>query len=301
MSVRPQGEPAAGQATSDAPEPSRGPAAEVPPRPLVLAVGALLGLAGCLAGVAAVAAVYLGGCTPWAYLPGLGLLLAGGGMLRAVLRVASWHALQLADGLLVVADATGRAHRWCLVDQGQGAAEAADAPPARDGCRGEESSVSGQSPAGQTEIQAALTAVAPGAASDRPAGEAEPAGREILLVEDDPVTGMAVSLTLGELGYAVRSAIDGREALDYLHGHPRPGLILLDLMMPGMNGWDFRHKQQQDPALADIPVVVVSAVEGSWQDAQGLGAAGWLQKPVELDYLLAAVQRHCTPGPQAVG
>jgi CheY-like chemotaxis protein len=124
----------------------------------------------------------------------------------------------------------------------------------------------------------------------------EPGGCEVLLVEDDPVTGLAVSLTLGERGYAVHSAADGREALDYVHGHPPPRVILLDLVMPGMDGWQFRQQQQQDAALAGIPVVVMSGAADRDQEALAVDAAGYFLKPYDIRTLLELVGCHC-PGP----
>jgi CheY-like chemotaxis protein len=115
----------------------------------------------------------------------------------------------------------------------------------------------------------------------------------ILVVEDDPGSREAISLVLELQGYAVDSAANGLEALNHLQQDERPCLILLDLMMPVLDGRGFRARQRQDPALADIPVVVVSADGSVAQKAASLGAAGYLQKPVEVDELLAAVQRLC--------
>jgi CheY-like chemotaxis protein len=115
----------------------------------------------------------------------------------------------------------------------------------------------------------------------------------ILLVEDDEATRTAMALALELQGYTVTAVANGQEALDQLRAAGRPCLILLDLMMPVMDGWQFRRAQAQDPALAGIPVVVVSADGSVPQKAAALGAAGFLQKPVEVDDLLVTVQRHC--------
>jgi CheY-like chemotaxis protein len=117
------------------------------------------------------------------------------------------------------------------------------------------------------------------------------AEQHILIVEDDAITREAMSMVLEGEGYAVTGAAHGREALDRLRQGPLPDLILLDLMMPVMDGWEFRAAQRQDPALAGIPVMVVSAASDAPQKAVALGAAGFLGKPVELDVLLDAVQR----------
>jgi CheY-like chemotaxis protein len=115
----------------------------------------------------------------------------------------------------------------------------------------------------------------------------------ILLVEDDAATREAMAPALEMSGYTVAGAANGQEAIDHLRGDGRPCLILLDLMMPVKDGWQFRAEQQQDPSLAGIPVVVVSADGTVDQKAVALGAAGYLQKPVEVDQLLSVVRRHC--------
>jgi CheY-like chemotaxis protein len=115
----------------------------------------------------------------------------------------------------------------------------------------------------------------------------------ILLVEDDAASREAIALALQLQGYQVATAANGREALDRLRDDCRPCLILLDLMMPVLDGWQFRARQQRDPALASIPVIVVSADGSVRQKAASLGAADYLETPVEVDKLLAVVERHC--------
>jgi CheY-like chemotaxis protein len=116
----------------------------------------------------------------------------------------------------------------------------------------------------------------------------------VLLVEDDIDVREAVTDTLKDAGYGVLSARHGQEALDLLRkqGAPKPCLILLDLMMPVMDGWQFRELQSKDPALADIPVVALSAHDG----LHALGAAGHLRKPVQLRALMDVVERFCGSG-----
>src|SRR5262245_60472537 len=120
-----------------------------------------------------------------------------------------------------------------------------------------------------------------------------PAGKSILIVEDDADIREAMALVLQDDGYTVARSANGSEALAYLHASPPPSLILLDLMMPVMDGWQFRQEQRRDPALAPIPVVVVSADSHVRQKAEGIGAVDHLQKPVELERLLEMVHRHC--------
>jgi CheY-like chemotaxis protein len=114
---------------------------------------------------------------------------------------------------------------------------------------------------------------------------------EVMVVEDD----FAIRETLRELiedeGYRVLWASNGREALALLE-HRSPRLILLDLMMPVMDGREFRLAQRSDPALARIPVVVISADHALEQKVAGLAVDGWLAKPFELDALLTTLQRY---------
>ncbi len=120
-----------------------------------------------------------------------------------------------------------------------------------------------------------------------PPGEGD---RPILLVEDDEATREAVGLLLRGQGYAVADASNGREALDWLHGGLRPRLILLDLIMPVMDGYAFRAEQLADPELEDIPVLVCSAAADLSRRDRSLRAAATLSKPVELDRLVGAVR-----------
>ena|SRR5438128_2550638 len=117
--------------------------------------------------------------------------------------------------------------------------------------------------------------------------------KSILVVEDDAATRDAVALVLEDEGYSVTGVANGQEALHHLRQTSAPNLILLDLMMPVMNGWEFRKQQTQDPALQSIPVVVISADGALPQKAAALGATDYLIKPIDLDKLLEAVQRYC--------
>jgi CheY-like chemotaxis protein len=112
-------------------------------------------------------------------------------------------------------------------------------------------------------------------------------GKRILLVEDDEITRGAIKMVLEWEGYQVDCAANGQEALDYLHGQGEPELILLDVMMPVLDGEQFRREQKRDPSLAKIPVVVVSALEA----AARLDAAGHVRKPFQVEELLAAIRQ----------
>jgi len=102
---------------------------------------------------------------------------------------------------------------------------------------------------------------------------------DLLVVEDDDdLRGMLSILLKGE-GYGVIEAVHGQDALDKLRQSDRPCLILLDLFMPTMNGWAFREAQMKDAAIADIPVVVVSADPDAARHAATLGVAASMTKP----------------------
>ena len=123
-----------------------------------------------------------------------------------------------------------------------------------------------------------------------------PAGsrRVVLVVEDDPDALDAITAILEDAGYDALRAANGSEALRQLADHKgHCDLILLDLLMPVMNGWDFRRKQKDTPAFADIPVLLMSAGAHMATVSGELNAAGTVTKPVEVADLLAVVQRHC--------
>jgi CheY-like chemotaxis protein len=108
----------------------------------------------------------------------------------------------------------------------------------------------------------------------------------ILVIDDDSDIREVVGEALAFEGHEVASARDGAEGLARCHVF-HPDLILLDLMMPGMNGWDFRRAQRRDASLARIPVLVVTAL-GHDPDIE---VAAVLAKPFRLDDLLAHVRR----------
>ena len=117
--------------------------------------------------------------------------------------------------------------------------------------------------------------------------------RHILVVEDDDEIRETLVCVLEQRGFNVGEARNGREALDRLHdGGDAPRLILLDLMMPVMDGWQFRQAQLEDPQLARIPVVVLSAMTNLRTRGADLHAAECLAKPVDLSHLLEAVSRY---------
>jgi CheY-like chemotaxis protein len=119
------------------------------------------------------------------------------------------------------------------------------------------------------------------------------ASRRVFVIEDDADTREMLGQVLEIEGYDVVSAGDGQDALRRLRAEPTPSVILLDLMMPGMNGWQFRDEQRRDPTLAAIPVVVLSGDDGVERKASALGVSGYLRKPIDLGTLLDTLSRYC--------
>lgn len=112
----------------------------------------------------------------------------------------------------------------------------------------------------------------------------------ILIVEDDDEIRDLLAEMLGDEGYAVLTASDGQQALDVLAAPPVPNLIVLDLMMPNMDGWTLRSRLLEDGKLADIPVVVLSGAADLRQGASGLQAVRVLTKPVKWNTFLDVVR-----------
>ncbi len=116
----------------------------------------------------------------------------------------------------------------------------------------------------------------------------------VLIVEDDHDTREMLERFLQLEGFGVRTAANGEAALESLRREGNPCVILLDLMMPVMNGWQFREVQSQDPSLAKVPVVVVTAA-GPQSGIPAIHADGWISKPVDFERLLATIGGFCTP------
>jgi CheY-like chemotaxis protein len=115
----------------------------------------------------------------------------------------------------------------------------------------------------------------------------------ILVVDDQTESSDAVGLLLEQQGLKVRVAHDGEEALAALHQGLRPCLVVVDLMMPKMDGWEFRQRQLSDPQFATIPVVIMSGYPNAQKAAGTLGVRTILKKPLRPDRILALVNRHC--------
>jgi CheY-like chemotaxis protein len=120
----------------------------------------------------------------------------------------------------------------------------------------------------------------------------------VMIVEDDRDTREMLARFLELEGFDVREAANGQAALESLREDARTCVILLDLMMPVMNGWQFRQAQTNDPELKKIPVVVVTAA-GARDQIPSIDADAWLSKPVDFDRLLATIDPLCSRAPDA--
>jgi len=116
--------------------------------------------------------------------------------------------------------------------------------------------------------------------------------KQILIVEDDVGSRRALANVLEDRGYSVLAVGTVSDALDELARGPLPQLIVLDLMLPDMEGWDFRHRQKKDPAIASIPVIGVSAV-GKLMDVEYS-----FRKPIDYDQFLTAVEKYVQRPPK---
>jgi CheY-like chemotaxis protein len=113
--------------------------------------------------------------------------------------------------------------------------------------------------------------------------------KNVMVVDDDEDIRESIADVLRECGYEVECAMNGRDAMSKLRGGVRPSVILLDLMMPVMDGWQFRAEQVEDPRLAGIPVIVISAAGANPGVPEGTCA--YLRKPFNLKDLLREIER----------
>jgi CheY-like chemotaxis protein len=125
----------------------------------------------------------------------------------------------------------------------------------------------------------------------QPREETPPTHCPVLIVEDDEDLRDMMAQMLTIEGFTAATAANGREALEYLHSTGKPNVILLDLMMPVMDGWEFRRQQKADPDLAPVPVIVLSALDPP--RAATVDADAFLKKPLDFDRLLELVRDHC--------
>lgn len=120
------------------------------------------------------------------------------------------------------------------------------------------------------------------------------AGKSIVVIEDDDDIRQVIRVYLELEGYEVFTASNGRHGLDLLTQIPRPGLIFLDLMMPVMNGWQFVDLLHADPALATIPVIVITADTST---VRSIRAERVIHKPFDPDVLYEVAREYCAPNP----
>ncbi len=121
--------------------------------------------------------------------------------------------------------------------------------------------------------------------------------QKVLLAEDDPAAREAVRLLLEREGLDVAVAGDGEEALCFLRENGPPHLELLDLSMPGTDGWSFMDALTRDPTWLGVPVVVLTGAAGvTAEDVRAFGADDLLRKPVDPDELIATVSRYAWAG-----
>ena len=117
--------------------------------------------------------------------------------------------------------------------------------------------------------------------------------QQILIVEDDSALREALAQVLMDEGYDLLRARDGLEAVNCLKKGNRPDVILLDLSMPVVNGWELRMFQKRDPDLARIPVILITAGGYSREEVAWLEPSALLPKPLDLPLLLSIVRRFC--------
>jgi CheY-like chemotaxis protein len=118
--------------------------------------------------------------------------------------------------------------------------------------------------------------------------------RCIFVVEDSKDIRDLIVLLYQSEGYVAESACDGKEALEKLRARSElPAVILLDLMMPGMDGIQFRIEQEKDTRLMNVPVLVMTADSNAEIKALKVGAKGYLRKPVSVETLLQVAEKYC--------
>jgi CheY-like chemotaxis protein len=116
----------------------------------------------------------------------------------------------------------------------------------------------------------------------------------VLIVDDEPAVVSGLTELLESEGYTVATASDGMDALEQLRRGLRPSAILLDLMMPGMDGWDFRQEQMKDAGLKEIPIIILTAVGFSEASVKAqFGDIQFVRKSSGHAVMLGALRRSC--------
>lgn len=117
----------------------------------------------------------------------------------------------------------------------------------------------------------------------------------VLVIEDDELSLEMLKSVLSRKGYCVDCVTNGKQALEFLENHAPPTLILLDSAMPIMNGAKFRQIQLQNPRLAAIPTILVSAMDDVERRKGILANLDYLSKPINFEKLLNTVGHYCEP------
>ena len=118
-----------------------------------------------------------------------------------------------------------------------------------------------------------------------------PARKSILVIDDNAVTREGLNVILSNAGYAITVAENGQRGMDLLDAGPAPDLILLDMLMPVLDGWHFLKQIQQDRRFAAVPIVVVTGTILTREWAQSQGCGGFIHKPIEPELLLEEIRR----------
>ena len=121
----------------------------------------------------------------------------------------------------------------------------------------------------------------------------------VLVVDDDEGVRMVMRRQLQHAGFDVVAAASGREAFEMLRSDPAIRVVLLDMMMPGMDGWGVRREQMSDTALAQIPTIILTGAPLPTLVHEQLRAADYLLKPVGRDHLISVVSNYCEPAATA--
>jgi len=116
----------------------------------------------------------------------------------------------------------------------------------------------------------------------------------VMIVDDDDEIRDLLAEMLADCGFLVSTARHGKEALELLRTKPQPNIVLLDLMMPVMDGWQVRAEMLADPSLAAIPVIIVSGAADLEDGGEILKASCVLTKPVKFPVLLESVRAHAS-------
>jgi len=117
----------------------------------------------------------------------------------------------------------------------------------------------------------------------------------VLVIDDDEGVRTVMRRQLQHAGFDVVAAASGREGLAMMRADSSIRLVLLDMIMPGMDGWGVREQQLEDPALADVPVIILTGAPLPTLVHDQLRAADYILKPVGREHLISVVSNYCQP------